>query len=52
MNANEALRQKVKKKKKHDAEEERKEGRTVSHGDGLFGGFGYLLIDDLVAILT
>lgn len=46
-------RQEQKKKKKHDAEEEGMEGRSVSHGDGPFSGLlADWLIDDPVAMLT
>lgn len=52
MIANEAHRQKGK-KKRHDAEEERMEGRSVSHGDRAFSGWlADWLIDDPVAMLT
>lgn len=53
MIANEAHRQEKKRKKKHDTEEEGMERRSVSHGDGPFGGWlADWLIDDPVAMLT
>lgn len=53
MIANEAPRQEKKEEEENNVEEEGMEGRSVSHGDGPFGGcLADWLIDDPVAMLT